>query len=113
MLVTNFLGEAIILGLVRLGACIVDRAQQMRFVENDQVPLEILQQRALVLRPLERIDRRDGRGFQIPDAWVDSLKVPLEDFKVRAKLVLHLFLPLKGQPGWSKNQSATSLTPLG
>src|SRR5215212_3899846 len=112
MLVTNLFGQAIILRLVGFRTAIANGAQPVRFIKNDQVPLAILQKRALVLGSLESVDGCYGRGLQIPDARIDRLKISLEDLEVGAELVLHLFLPLKREACGSEDQSTLRLATL-
>src|SRR6266481_5280933 len=99
----------IVLSLMYLSRAVVHRAQPMRFIEDDQVPLAVLQQTALTFGPLARIDRSNRRRFVIPDAWVHGQEVAVEDFKPRSELVLHVLLPLCGQAGWSNDQCALCL----
>lgn len=110
--VPQHLRKLIILGLVDFSSIFLG-TQAVRFVKDDQVPLAVFQEHALVLFPLQAVERSDGAGTQVPSARVGGSEVSPEDLKVVSlKLVFEFFLPLAGEPGGRDDERPVGISAL-
>ena len=113
MLLGDLLGQAVVERLFHPAGGVIHGAEAVGLVEDDEVPLAVFEEKALVFRPLETVDGGDGVRLERPDARVDGMEVAAEYLERFAELVLQLFLPLRGEAGGGDDEGALGLAALG